>query len=181
MKLRIQQLIFCIILLSFISTNAQSTSEIEDQIYTQLKDARDLKGKLDYTEALKHCDEALILSTKIDDKEYEAITYRIMGNILMLDEQLDLAIEKLNIASRIQSRNDFKEELAKTRNAQGLAHTELEHYVQAQNYFDDGLRIYQSLSLFSSRTIILKNKGKLYLKKKDYKKANTTFDQAFKG
>ena len=180
MKLRVQQFIFCIILLSFISINAQSRSEIEDQIYTQLKNARDLKGTFDYTEALKHCDEALALSIKIDDKEYEGITYRIMGNILMLDDQLDLAIEKLSIASRIQSRNDFKEELAKTRNAQGLAHTELGNYVQAQNYFDDGLRIYQSLSLFSSRTIILKNKGKLYLKKEDYKKANTTFDQAFK-
>jgi len=174
-----KKLIFYFLLLSFISLNAQSKSDIEDQIYSHLLDARDLKGKLDYSEALKHCDEALALSIQIDDKENKAITYRVMGNILMLDNQLDLAIEKLNIASRIQDSNDYKEELAKTRNAQGLVHTELGNYVQALNYFDAGLRIYQSLSLFSSRTKILKNKGKLFLRKEDFKTANTTFDQAY--
>jgi len=179
MRLYIKQLIFYILLLSFISLNAQSNSDIEDQIYTQLKHARDLKGKLDYSEALKHCEEALALSKRIGDKENEAISYRIMGNILMLDNQLELANEKLKTASNIQSRNDHKEERAKTRNVQGLVHTELGNYAQALNYFDDGLRIYQTLSLNSNRTIILKNKGKLYLKKEDYETANTTFDQAY--
>jgi len=180
MKSHIKQLIFCILLLSFISLNAQSKSDTEDQIYTHLMHARDLKGILDYSEALKHCDKALALSIKINDKENEAITYRIMGDILILANQLDLAIEKLNTASRIQKSNEYKEELAKTRNAQGLAHTELGNYVQAENYFDDGLRIYQTLSLFSNRTNILKNKGKLYLRKEDFKIANSTFDQAYK-
>jgi len=179
MKSNIKLLIFYTLLLSFISLNAQSNSDIEDQIYTHINKANALKGDLDYSEAIKHCEAALALSIKIEDKESEAISYRIMGNILMLDNQLNLAKEKLSIASRIQKRNKYDEELAITRNEQGLVHTELENYAQAQNYFDDGLRIYQTLSLFSNGTKILKNKGKLYLKKNDFKIANTTFDQAF--
>jgi len=179
MKLNIKQLIFYILLLSYISVNAQSKSDIEDQIMSHFDKAGDLKSHLDFDEALKHYNDALELSIDIKDKEYEAKSYREIGVILMREKKLEEAINNLSEASRIQKSNDLIEELAKTRNAQGLLHTELENYTQAQNYFDDGLRKYKSLNLFSNQTKILKNKGLLYLKQKDFDKANTAFDQAF--
>jgi len=180
MILQIKHFIYCILFLTINTVHAQDKVDIEDQIYIHLEKAKDLKGILDYHEALNHCEQALNLAIKIGDKENEAIAYRIIGSILMYDNDLDGAIDKLNEASKIQSSNKYKEELARTRNVQGLVHTELDNYKQALNYFDDGLRIFTSLQLFSSRTEIKKNKGKLYLKKGDYKKANETFDQVNK-
>lgn len=173
-------LFFFFFFIFLFNTQAQSVNETKDQIYTHLERARDLKGILDYKEALIHCNEALDLAVKIKDKENEAITYRIIGSILMLDNDLDGALLKLNQASRIQSNNKYLEGLAQTRNDQGLAHTELGNYTQALNYFNDGLRIYRSLQLFSHGTDILKNKGKLYLRKGDFTKAHQTFEQAHK-
>ncbi|MGB1269461.1 MAG: ATP-binding protein [Flavobacteriaceae bacterium] len=160
--------------------NAQTKNDLEEQIFIHLERARDLKDILDYKEALIHCNEALELAIQIDDKENEATTYRIIGSILMLDNNLREALLKLNQASKIQSNNGYKEELAITRNVQGLVHTELKNYEQALNYFNDGLKIYRSLQLFSNETDILKNKGKLYLKKEDYKTAHEIFEQASK-
>ena len=169
--------------IAFISvqTFAQTEAEdIEEQIFIHLERARDLKDILDYKEALTHCNEALELATQINDKENEATAYRIIGSILMLDNDFEEALLKLNQASIIQNQNDYSEGLAITRNVQGLVHTELGNYSQALSYFDDGLRIYRSLQLFSNETDILKNKGKLYLKKGDFELANEIFIQANK-
>jgi len=180
MKIQLKQFLYIILLLVANSLYAQDKNEIEDQIYAHLEKALDLKERLDYKEALVYCDEALTLSLKIKDKEYEAKTYRVMGDILMLDNNLSGALTKLKKASQIQKSNNYKEELAITRNTQGLVHTDLHNYSQALNYFNSASKLYQELQLFSNNTSILKNIGKLYLKKGDYKKANETFDQAYK-
>jgi signal transduction histidine kinase len=180
MKALIKQIIFCVLLLTSVSFFAQSDAEIEDQIFEYLEKAKDVKRILDYDEALKHCNNALSLAIKINNPEYEAKVYREIGNILMHHNKFQESSENLNKASKIQNDNRFEEELAKTRNAQGLLHTELGNYHQALVYFDEALNIYKSLSLFSSRTKIFKNKGKLYLRKKDFSKANKAFDQAYK-
>ena len=179
MKSLIKQIIFCILFLTSISIFAQSDAEIENQIYTHLNKISDLRSHLDYDEALKHGNLALSLANKIDDNEYRAIAYREIGSILMDDNKLEESSINLKKAADIQNKNNLNEELAKTRNAQGLLHTELGNYNQALVYFDEGLKIYKSLSLFSSRTKILNNKGKLFLKQEDYKKANTTFNEAY--
>jgi signal transduction histidine kinase len=180
MKILLNSLIFFTVIFTSGLATAQTESDIEEQIFIHLELARDLKDILDYKEALIHCNEALDLSTQINDQENEATTYRIIGSILMLDNDLEEALLKLNQASKIQSNNNFNEELAITRNVQGLVHTELGNYNQALSYFDDGLRIYRSLQLFSNETDILKNKGKLYLKKGDFELANEIFNQANK-
>ncbi len=180
MKILLKSLLYFSLIFTSELAIAQTESDIEEQIFIHLERARDLKDILDYKEALIHCNEALDLSTQINDKENEATTYRIIGSILMLDNNLEEALLKLNQASKIQSNNDYNEELAITRNVQGLVHTELGNYNQALSYFDDGLRIYRSLQLFSNETDILKNKGKLYLKKKDFVLANEIFNQANK-
>jgi signal transduction histidine kinase len=180
MKILLNSLLFFTVIFTSGIAIAQTESDIEEQIFIHLERARDLKDILDYKEALIHCNEALDLSTQINDQENEATTYRIIGSILMLDNDLEEALLKLNQASKIQSNNNFNEELAITRNVQGLVHTELGNYTQALSYFDDGLRIYRSLQLFSNETDILKNKGKLYLKKGDFELANEIFNQANK-
>lgn len=167
----------------FFTTNplsAQSENDTKEQIFVHLERARDLKDILDYNEALVHCNEALNLATQINDEENKATAYRIIGSLLMLDNNLEEALLKLNKASKIQSNNNYLEGLAITRNVQGLVHTELENYSQALSYFDDGLRIYRSLQLFSNGTDISKNKGKLYLKKGDFERANQIFSKAHK-
>jgi signal transduction histidine kinase len=180
MKKHLKVLLYFSVLVITGILSAQTKSDIKEQIFIHLERAKDLKEILDYKEALIHCNEALELSTQINDLENESTTYRIIGSILMLDNNLEEALLKLNQASQIQSNNGYQEELAITRNVQGLVHTELGNYSQALSYFDNGLRIYQSLQLFSNETNILKNKGKLYLKKGDYKLANEIFEQANK-
>lgn len=180
MKTHIKLLVYLCFIMFAKQSTAQTDVDTEEQIFIHLERARDLKDILDYKEALIHCNEALDLITQINDKENEATTYRIIGSILMLDNNLEEALLKLNQASKIQSNNDYDEGLAITRNVQGLVHTELGNYSQALSYFDDGLRIYKSLQLFSNGTDILKNKGKLYLKKGDYELANDIFNQASK-
>lgn len=177
--------LYRLLFLSFFILNtfviqAQSNKDIEDQIYIHLERAKDLKGILDYDEAIIHCSNAIILSTQIKDKEYEGIAYRVSGSILRLDNKPDDALIMLNKASRIQHREKHLEELARTRNEQGLIHLDLGNYKQALNYFDDGLRIYKSLQLFSNQTEILKNKGVLFFKEGNLKKANATLSNAHK-
>ncbi|MGB0896486.1 MAG: ATP-binding protein [Flavobacteriaceae bacterium] len=180
MKTHFKLLVFLCFIVSSGITSAQSETDTEEQIFIHLERARDLKDILDYKEALIHCNNALELAIQTEDQENEATAYRIIGSILLLDNDLEGALLKLNQASKIQSSNHYNEELAITRNVQGLVHTELGNYNQALNYFDSGLQIYRSLQLFSNGTDILKNKGKLYLKKGDFKVANDIFNQAHK-
>lgn len=180
MKPFIKQIILCALFLTSTSFFAQSDEEIEYQIFDYLEKAKDVKRILDYDEALKHCNNALSLAIKINNPEYEAKVYREIGTILMDHKKLQESSINLKKASKIQNDNHLEEELAKTRNAQGLLHTKLGNYNQALVYFDEALNIYKSLSLFSSRTKIFKNKGKLYLDKKDFSKANKAFNQAYK-
>jgi len=180
MKSLIKQLISCSLFLTSISFFAQSKAEIEYIIIDHFDQASNLKSDLDFDEALNRYNKALKLSIKIDDKEYQAKSYREIGKVKMYTENQEEASEYFEKASKIQRDNNLREELAKTRDAQGLLHTDLGNYAQAQNYFDEGLKIYQSLSLFSNRTKTLKNKGDLYLKKNDFTTANKTYDQAYK-
>jgi len=179
MKLFIKRLLFSFLLLTSLLLFSQSKSDVEDQIYMHLNKTSELRTLLDYDEALKHGEIALSLAKGIDDHEYVARAYRELGSVLMDDNKLDEANVNLSKSADIQRRNNLTEELAKTRNAQGLLHTELGNYHQALVYFDEALKIYKSLSLFSSRTKVLNNKGKLFLVQEDYKKANTTFTQAY--
>ncbi|PHS06350.1 MAG: hybrid sensor histidine kinase/response regulator [Kordia sp.] len=176
MKLFIKQLLFSFSLLTSLLLFSQS--DIEDQIYMHLNKTSDLRTRLDYDEALKHGNIALSLADKINDHEYKSRAYRELGRVLMDDNKLDEANIHLSKAADIQRRNNLIEELARTRNAQGLLHTELGNYHQALVYFDEALKIYKSLSLFSNRTKVLNNKGKLFLAQEDYKKANETFSDA---
>ncbi|MDC3387910.1 ATP-binding protein [Flavobacteriaceae bacterium] len=172
----LKQLLLCLLLCSSLVLFSQN----EDDVFENLEKAKDLKSILDYDEALKYCETALSIAIQIDNTEYEAKAYREIGTILMSDKKLLRSRNNLNKAAKIQKENNFQEELAKTRNAQGLLNTELGNYLEALSYFDKALKIYQSLSLFSSRTKVLKNKGTLYLSKNDFNKANKTFDLAYK-
>ncbi len=151
----------------------------EDDVYLNLEKAKDVKGYLDYDEALKYLEIALSIAIEIDNPENQAEAYREKGSIYINTNKFDQATSNLNQAAKIQIKNNLNKELAKTRNIQGKLYTKLGKYNQALIYFDEALKIYQSLSLFSSRTKIIKNKGLLYLQKKDYKKANKTFEKAF--
>jgi len=180
MKSIIKQIIFCILFLTSISLFAQNDEDPEYQILELLEKAKDVKRILDYDEALRHCNIALSLAIKINNPEYEAKVYREIGTTLMDQKKLQESSINLNKASKIQNDNNFEEDLAKTRNAQGLLHTKLGNYHQALVYFDEALKIYKSLTLFSSGTKIFKNKGKLYLQKEDFDKANEVFELASK-
>ncbi|MFD0964941.1 tetratricopeptide repeat-containing hybrid sensor histidine kinase/response regulator [Pseudofulvibacter geojedonensis] len=164
-------------LIGFSQTETQSS---QDKIYNLLNTARELKKDLDYSEAVRVCNEALNLASEIKDFENEAIAHRILGEIYLDNKKYDDAYSSLQKAANKQSRYEFKEELAKTRNTLGLLHTEQGYYKQAENYFTSALDIYTSLQLFSSKTEVLKNIGKVYLNQKDYQKANETFEKAFK-
>tara|TARA_B110001450_G_scaffold5290_1_gene5529 strand:- start:11102 stop:13306 length:2205 start_codon:yes stop_codon:yes gene_type:complete len=180
MKLNFKQILYSLFLFSSFTLFSQGNSLSEDDVFEHLEKAKDVKSILDYNEALKHCSNALSIAIKIENPLYEAKVYREMGTILMSDKKLLKSRDNLNKAAKIQKENNFQEELAKTRNAQGLLNTKLGNYNEALNYFDKSLKIYQSLSLFSSRTKILKNKATLYLRKNDFKKANKTFNLAYK-
>ena len=94
MKILLKSLLYFSLIFTSELAIAQTESDIEEQIFIHLERARDLKDILDYKEALIHCNEALDLSTQINDKENEATTYRIIGSILMLDNNLEEALLK---------------------------------------------------------------------------------------
>ena len=160
--------------------HAQSTDETEDLIYMHLEKAKDLKGILDFNEALNYCNKAINLANTIDHKEYIANSHQLIGDIYLQGKMYNKALSELQRARRIQQSNDYTEDLAKTYNLLGLAHTELMHFYQAENYFEQASLLYKQLQLNSSNTTILKNKGKLYLKQEAFQKANKTFNIAYK-
>ena len=170
--------VFCFVYPQLIQ--AQSTDESEDLIYTHLEKAKDLKGILDFNEALNYCNMAINLATDINHTEYIANSHQLIGDIYLQGKMYNKALNELQKARRIQESNEFTEDLAKTYNILGLAHTELEHFYQAENYFEQASILYKKLQLNSSNTTILKNKGKLYLKQETYEKANNTFKTAYK-
>ena len=94
MKILLKSLIYFSLFFISWQATAQTESDIEEQIYIHLERARDLKDILDYQEALIHCKDALDLAIQIGDKENEATTYRIIGSILMLDNDLEEALLK---------------------------------------------------------------------------------------
>lgn len=173
-----------LILLLFLAVNLQygqgkrDVQETKEKIEELLQKARESKSILAYNEALNHCNEALDLSVEIQDKENEAKISRVIGELFMLNNNLDDAIDYLNKASIIQNSNEFHEELAKTRNTMGLVYIKKNNYTQALNYFDGALTLYRKLNLFSSQTEVLKNKGILYLSKEEYQTAYETFEEA---
>ncbi len=178
--MKIKYLLYIYLFLNTAFVFSQTDNEIEDIIYDNLEKAKDLKRILDFNEALNLCNKALSLANEIDNDEYEAKTYQLIGEIYLENKQHQEALRELKKAYHIQQSNDFLEDLAKTQNTLGLIHTELEHYAQAENYFDSATAIYKRLQLNSSKTTIIKNKGKLYLKKKAYHKAHKIFNQAYK-
>jgi len=159
---------------------SQTDKEIEDLIYSHLEHAKDLKRIPDFNEALSFCNKALALADDIDNKQYEAKTYQLIGEIYLENKQYKEALKVLNKAFRIQQSNKYLEDLAKTQNVLGLVHTDLGNFAQAENFFKAASLLYKKLQLNSSNTAVIKNKGKLYLKKKLYRKANKTFSQAYK-
>lgn len=166
---------FCLI--GFSQSEVQS---IEDQIYYLLNEARELKKDLDYSEAVRVCNEALELTSNINDYENEAIAHRILGEIYLDNNKFEDSYSSLRKATNLQLKYELKEELAKTKNTQGLLNIEQGYFQQAINSFEGALDIYQRLQLFSSKTEVLKNIGTVYLKQQEFQKANETFEIAFK-
>lgn len=173
-------IILYIITFNFIGFAQSETQSIEDQIYYLLTEARELKKDLDYSEAVRVCNEVLELTSNINDYENEAIAHRILGEIYLDNNKYEDSYSSLRKASNLQLKYELREELAKTKNTEGLLNIEQGYFQEAINSFEGALDIYQRLQLFSSKTEVLKNIGTVYLKQKNYKEANETFEKAFK-
>ena len=152
-------IILYIITFNFIGFAQSETQSIEDQIYYLLNEARELKKDLDYSEAVRVCNEVLELTSNINDYENEAIAYRILGEIYLDNNKYEDSYSSLRKASNLQLKYELREELAKTKNTEGLLNIEQGYFQEAINSFEGALDIYQRLQLFSSKTEVLKNIG----------------------
>lgn len=176
----LRYLTYIALFIGLLSSYAQDENlSTQDQIYSLLNEAKELKKDLDYSEAVRKCNEALSLASDNEDYENEAIAHRILGEISLETKKYDDALSSLRSAEIIQSRHNFNEELAKTRNIRGLLHTEQGNYDDAKDYFERASELYTRLQLFSSNTEVTKNIGKLYLKQGEFQMAHETFEKAF--
>lgn len=117
----------------------------------------------DYTAALGHLQECLVLAKSMHDRKREANTYSNMSNVYRSLGDLPAALDRLQRSLRIDMELGNKEGLAGTYNNLGTIQTELNNHLEALGHYRMSAALAEELDSDRGRAQAALNLGSAYL------------------
>jgi tetratricopeptide (TPR) repeat protein len=131
-----------------------------------------------FPEAEQAYRKAVLLADRPDQRHARAIVLRNLGSVLTAEARFDEALEALNEAAALASRNQFKDPLlaAEIFNSLGVAYFNRGDLRRAESAFEQATRIDAQSN--KALDVALTNLGSIYQRRRQYAKAQESYERS---
>lgn len=180
---QIRKYIYAVLVLINFSVYAQNSIEndpeiIQNNIDYHITQARYDIDNYNYYEAQKKLDEALAIAIKVNNKKSEGIIYALKGQLQLIIDEEDNAIQSLTNAIAIQRKINDNINIGNSYKIFGDIYFSKKDYYRALDQYTAAKSKFEEEELNEELSEVLLVEAKTYMRLKNFRKARVLNDQA---